>query len=95
MKDNKLDKLENRLSLRIDTLLVKALGNMQGLNSLNKSKTSIRHIQEQRVIQAFRRTKKQVAKANILKMQKNTTIPYIKAKLMQKLGKCKSTFKNN
>ena len=92
--DNKLDKLETRLSLRIDNLLGKALNNMQSPNSLNKSKTSLRQVQEQRVIQAFRRTKKQVAKDRILEMQKNTPIPSIKAKLMQELGISKASFYN-
>ena len=94
--DNKLNKLEIRLTDRIDNLLGKALNNIQSpyTYNLDKSKTSLKQTQEKRVIQAFRRTKKQLAKERILEMQKNTPIPTIKVKLMQELGISKASFYN-
>ncbi len=97
--DNHLDLLEKRLNDRIDTLLVATLKNLkvqevQISPNKNKSKTSLRQIQENKVIQAFRHTKKQVTKQKIRELLRNTPISSIKTKLMRELGISKASFYN-
>ncbi len=94
--DNKLSKLEARLSNRIDVVLVEALRNKSIISSpiKSRSKGSLRQVQENRVIHAFRQTKKQIAKGRIQQMLKNVPVPSIKTKLMQELGISKASFYN-
>ena len=95
--DNKLCLLEHRLSDRIDNILIEAIKNKPLMSispSPNKSKTSQRQVQENRVIQAFRQTKKQIAKEKIALLIKTHSIPSIKALLMQELGISKASFYN-
>lgn len=97
--DNKLSKLEERLSNRIDKILIEALKNKTIISSpispiKEVSKTSLRQVQENKVIQAFRHTKKQIAKERIKALEQTQSIPSIKALLMKELGISKASFYN-